>query len=56
MKEVYLYVRTNKKGSDCCAGSTGYTREEWDKLTTDEQNEIANELIWNVLDVYDEDF
>lgn len=53
MSEVLIYVRTNKQGSECCAGGTGYSREEWDKLSMEEQNEITNELVWNVIDVYE---
>lgn len=53
MSEVLIYVRTNKQGSESCAGGTGYNREEWDSLTEEERVEITNELIWNVIDVYE---
>ncbi len=55
MSEVLIYVRTNKHGSDSCAGGTGCTREEWDALSDKERDEIINELIWNVVEVYEED-
>ena len=55
MSEVNIWVRTNKQGSDVCAGGTGYSREEWESLTESEQNEIISELIWNAIDVYEKD-
>ena len=55
MKDVEIWVRTNKNGSDCCAGGTGYSREEWDLLSEDERQEITDELIWNCIDVYERD-
>jgi hypothetical protein len=55
MNEVLIYVRTNKQGSECCAGGTGHTREEWDALSDEERAEITNELVWNVIDAYEKD-
>ena len=55
MKYVHIYVRTNIVGSESCCGSTELTRDEWDALTDKEQNEIANEMIWNVIDVWEKD-
>lgn len=55
MSEVKIYVRTNKVGSDSCAGGTGYSREEWDDLTDEERNEITMEIMWNSIEVYEKD-
>ncbi len=55
MSEVTIYVRTNKQGSDSCAGGTGHSREEWDKLTDEEREAVTYEIMWNAVEVYEKD-
>ena len=49
--EVVVVVATNKVGSESEV-RTGISREEWDSMEEDQRDEIQNELMWNVLNVW----
>lgn len=54
-KYVHICLATRKVGSRT-SHNTGYTREEWDKMTEDERTRITNEIMWDYLDIWEEDY
>ena len=51
MANMILRAATNKVGSECSC-DMGITREEWDKMPSEEQNQYINEYMSNVVDVW----
>lgn len=49
-----LCVSTNKVGSmsDC---DLGITKKEWEELSEEDQNDLIQEYLWNVIDVWVEE-
>lgn len=54
MGEMVLKVSTDRVGSTA-ETYLGYTKEEWEDLSDEEQNQWVQEMMWNVLDMWVEE-
>lgn len=53
MGEVIIKVKTSMNGSTVKT-KTGYTVSEWELLPEYEKNEIVTEIVWGLIDVWEE--
>jgi hypothetical protein len=51
MREMYLKVSTDKVGSTCAVG-LGINEDEWEQLSEEEQDELVQDNLCNVADVW----
>lgn len=49
--EAYLVGCTNKEGSEC-ETSLDISKEDWDELTAEEQDELVKEYLFDIIDYY----
>lgn len=53
MREVMLCVKTIKSDSTVKVG-TGYSKDEWEILEERDKRELVQEIVWEIIDVWEE--